>query len=138
MKARDHSGEERTLLFYDRACPVCRREISLLKRWDDDERLCAVDLDEAEPRARRYGLSRDDLERRLHAILPDGSAVSGMEAVRAAYRAVGRGWMAAPSGWPLLRPVFDAAYRGFARHRKQIGRLLEPRLNHSNHGRIRP
>jgi predicted DCC family thiol-disulfide oxidoreductase YuxK len=43
--------------------------------------------------------------------------------------------MAAPSGWPVLRPVFDAAYRWFARHRKQIGRILDRRQNLSRTGR---
>jgi predicted DCC family thiol-disulfide oxidoreductase YuxK len=114
-----------TLLFYDRNCPVCRREIALLTRWDRQGALRAVDIEEGASCAARHGLSKEALDARLHAVLPDGSAVSGMAAVRAAYRAVGKGWMAAPSGWPVARPFFDAAYRWFARHRKQIGRMLD-------------
>jgi len=40
-----------------------------------------------------------------------------MEVFRRAYGAVGLGWLLAPSRWPLLGRLFDAAYRWFARNR---------------------
>ncbi len=40
-----------------------------------------------------------------------------MEVFRRAYGAVGLGWLPAPSRWPGLRQLFDAAYRVFARNR---------------------
>jgi predicted DCC family thiol-disulfide oxidoreductase YuxK len=54
---------------------------------------------------------------RIHAALPDGRVVEGMAVFRRAYGAVGLGWLLAPSRWPGLRRVFDAAYRVFARNR---------------------
>jgi predicted DCC family thiol-disulfide oxidoreductase YuxK len=47
-----------------------------------------------------------------------------VETFRQAYRAVGLGWVLAPTGWPLLRPAFDALYRIFARHRVRMGRVF--------------
>lgn len=53
----------------------------------------------------------------MHAFTGDGRVVRGMEVFRLAYRAVGWGWVWAPTGWPILRPIFDALYRVFARNR---------------------
>ena len=48
----------------------------------------------------------------------------GRAVVRQAYRAVGLGWILAPTGWPVLRPVFDWLYLGFARYRVRLGRAF--------------
>jgi predicted DCC family thiol-disulfide oxidoreductase YuxK len=53
----------------------------------------------------------------IHGVKPDGSLVTGMEVFRRAYAAVGWGWLWSPTGWPVLKPVFDAAYRWFAKRR---------------------
>jgi len=39
---------------------------------------------------------------------------------RRAYAAVGFGWLVAPTRWPLVRPLADAAYRWFARNRLRL------------------
>ena len=41
----------------------------------------------------------------------------------------GLGWLVAPTGWPLLRPLFDRLYGGFARHRIGLGRLFGRRCD---------
>jgi predicted DCC family thiol-disulfide oxidoreductase YuxK len=53
-------------------------------------------------------------------VLPDGTLVEGVEVFRRAYAAVGLGWLVAPTRWPLLRPLADAAYRWFARNRLRL------------------
>ena len=67
-----------------------------------------------------YGLDQPSVMDRMHGVLPDGSVVEGMEAFRRAYAAVGLGWLLAPTGWPGLRWLFDAAYRLFARNRMRL------------------
>lgn len=57
----------------------------------------------------------------IHGVYPDGRLVKGATAFRAAYRAVGLGWLLAPTGWPLLKPLFDRLYALFARHRLRLG-----------------
>ena len=74
----------------------------------------------------RYGVTHDDVMGSIHGVTEEGSLVRGMEVFRRAYRAVGWGWVLAPTGWPLLRPLFDSLYRVFARNRlRMTGRGCE-------------
>ncbi len=60
----------------------------------------------------------------IHGVFPDGRIVRKVEAFRQAYRAVGLGWLLAPTGWPVLRWVFDGLYALFARYRVSVGRIF--------------
>ena len=110
-------------LLYDHACPFCRREALWLKRRDRNDALVLQDISSNEFDASRYGLTQEIVDGTIHALLPDGRVVTGMEVFRQIYAAVGLGWVMAPTGWPLLRPIFDAAYRLFARYRVRLGGL---------------
>ena len=117
---------ERFRLFYDGECPICRREAAWLKRRDRNgsleiEDIAALGFDSA-----RYGLNRDEITRVLHGVRADGAVIKGMEAVREAYRAVGLGWLLAPTRLPGLRFLSDLLYGCFARNRLALGRRLEP------------
>lgn len=114
--SRSGSAPEFTLL-YDGECPLCSREIRLLRRRDRRGRLDFVDIAAADFDAARYGTTRDALMARIHGVLPDGSLVRDVEVFRRAYAAVGLGWLVAPTRWPLLRSLFERAYRVFARNR---------------------
>jgi predicted DCC family thiol-disulfide oxidoreductase YuxK len=108
-------------VLYDGNCPLCLREVRMLKARDPQGRsagfedISAPGFDPA-----RYGRSHPELMARIHGVLPDGRLVEGMEVFRRVYAAVGLGWLLAPTGWPLLRTVFDAAYRWFARNRLRL------------------
>lgn len=105
-------------LLYDGDCPLCAREVSLLRRLDRGRgRLALEDIAAGSFDPGRYGLDAEAVMARIHGVRPDGRVVEGMEAFRRAYAAVGLGWLFAPTRWPLLRPLFDAAYRLFARNR---------------------
>ena len=108
-------------VLYDGECPLCAREVEMLRRRDPEGRAARFE-DIAAPGfdAARYGQTRADLMARIHGVLPDGTLVEGVEVFRRVYAAVGLGWLVAPTGWPLLRPVFDAAYRWFARNRLRL------------------
>ena len=105
-------------VLYDGDCPLCAREIATLRRLDrgrgriDFEDIAATGFD-----ATRYGVDRAELMARIHGVLPDGTRIEGVEVFRRLYGAVGLGWLVAPTRWPLFRPIFDAAYRAFARNR---------------------
>ncbi|MHC4994440.1 MAG: thiol-disulfide oxidoreductase DCC family protein, partial [Planctomycetota bacterium] len=109
-------GWELKILF-DGQCPMCRREIAWLRRRDTFGRLRFVDIADPAFDATRFGLDLASVHAVLHGVLPDGRVVKGMEVIRRAYRAVGWGWMWAPTGWPVLRGVFDAVYAVWARRR---------------------
>ncbi len=114
-------------VFFDGQCPLCRREIDFLRRRDGDrariafEDITAIDFDPA-----RHGIAGADLSGRIHGLLPDGRVIDGVEVFRRLYDAVGLGWLLAPTRWPLLRPLADAAYRWFARHRLRLTGRARP------------
>lgn len=110
-------------LLYDGACPVCRREILWLSRRRPDA-IEPVDTSAPGFYAADFGLETQQVDTALYGIRPDGGVTVGMDSLREAYRLGGLGWMVAWTDWWPARPVFDALYRGFARNRMRIGRLL--------------
>jgi len=108
-------------VFVDADCPLCAREAALWRRLDRGRgRLVLEDVSAPDFDASRYARTRDEFMAEIHAQRPDGSLVTGMEVFRRAYAAVGLGWLLAPTGWPLPRPLFDAGYRWFARNRLRL------------------
>jgi predicted DCC family thiol-disulfide oxidoreductase YuxK len=112
--------------FHDGACPLCSREVAWLRRRDHDGRIEFIDISAPDFEASTWGRSQADLEGSLHVRLADGRFVDGVESFRQLYSAVGLGWLLAPTRWPVLRSLFDALYRGFARVRPLLpGRRRE-------------
>jgi predicted DCC family thiol-disulfide oxidoreductase YuxK len=108
-------------VFYDGECPLCAREIRMLERLDRGRgRIAFADIAGPGFDAGRYGLTPRDVMDRIHAALPDGRIIEGVEVFRRAYAAVGLGWLLAPTRWPGLRGLSDAAYRLFARNRLRL------------------
>ena len=111
-------------LLYDSLCPICRREVAWLQRRDRHHRLATIDIAAPGFDAAALGLTAEGVVARLHGIDAAGKVVEGMAAMRGAWRAVGLGWLIAPTGWPVLRWLFDGAYLVFARYRVPLGRLF--------------
>lgn len=90
-------------IWHDGDCPLCRREIALMRRLDRRGAIRFVDAtgDAACP------IDRADLLRRFHAC-EDGELLSGAAAFAAMWRAI-----------PLLRPL------GLAARRPRVLALLE-------------
>jgi predicted DCC family thiol-disulfide oxidoreductase YuxK len=108
-------------LFYDGQCPLCQREAATMRRLDKGRgRLELVDYRQPGFDPGEYGLTLDQIDARIHAVTPDGRILTGMDVFRHAYRRLGLGWLIAPTGWPLLRPIFDTLYRWFARNRHRL------------------
>ena len=124
---RDESTDHWQIrLLYDGACPFCRREMHWLKRRDRRGAILLEDISAPDFDPGRYGLTRETVDGKIHALLPDGTMVTGMEVFRRLYASVGLGWLLAPTGWPLLRPISDAGYRLFARYRHRLAGRDEP------------
>lgn len=115
-------------LLYDGACPVCNLEMDNLKARNTAGLLKFVDISVPFFDPTPYGASLQDMNGLIHAMRPDGSLVIGVEVFRLAYGAVGLGHLAAPTGWPLLKPAFDAAYKVFARNRYGVSAVCMPLL----------
>jgi predicted DCC family thiol-disulfide oxidoreductase YuxK len=112
---------ELTLLF-DGGCPLCLREVGILRRRDGGQgRLAFVDVDDPAYDPARYGgITYADAMGRMHALRADGEVIQDVEVFRQSYGLVGLGWLYAPTRWPLLRPLVDALYGLWARWRLAI------------------
>jgi predicted DCC family thiol-disulfide oxidoreductase YuxK len=111
-------------LLYDGACPFCGREVAWLQRRDRSGNLAIEDISDPAFDPAKYGLTGEQVARVLHAILPGGRVLRGVDAVCAAYQAVGLGWVVAPVRWPVIHGVASVLYGAFARHRAGLGRLF--------------
>jgi len=110
-------------VWYDGACPLCIREIALMRKLDRREAIRFIDI--ARPDV-TCPLDRQLMLDRFHA-KEDGRLLSGAAAFAAMWRAI-----------PLLRPlgllarfpgvlaVLEALYQQFLRVRPHIQKRLKP------------
>src|SRR5215218_5555139 len=101
------SGDHDIEVFFDGGCPLCRREINLLRRRDRHRRICFTDIDADAFDPAAVGKTRDDLMAEIHGRLPDGSVITGVEVFRRLYSAVGFRWLVAPTRLPGISWFFD-------------------------------
>lgn len=120
----EYHGKIEFTLLYDGLCPICTREVSWLFYKNKHGRLGFEDISRRDFNPARYGKTLAELMAEIHGVYPDGRLVKGMGVFRAAYRAIGLGWLLAPTGWPLLKPLFDGLYRLFAKYRPRLFRRL--------------
>ena len=109
-------------VFFDGDCPLCVKEIRLLRALDRKRgRILFTDIAAADFDAKAAtGLTQDDLMAEIYGRLPSGELVTGMEVFRQLYGAVGFGFLFAPTSWPVLKPAFDSLYSMFARNRLKL------------------
>lgn len=104
-------------VFYDGDCPLCVREINMLRWLDRRRRIQFTDIADAEFEPSRYGKSMATLMAEIHGRLPDGEWITGVEVFRQLYDAVGCGLGVKLSRLPGVRQGLDAGYRVFAKYR---------------------
>jgi predicted DCC family thiol-disulfide oxidoreductase YuxK len=107
-------------VFFDGDCPLCRREIDALKRWDRRSKIRFTDIAAAGFQAEAVGKSHDELMARIHGRLPDGTWLQGVEVFRRLYAAVGWGPLVFLSRLPLIAQMLDLSYALFARYRLRL------------------
>lgn len=122
-------GRAKVTVWFDGGCPLCRREIGLLRRLDRRAAIDFIDVSSEDGGGDSCPIDRADLLARFHAreehVDGGGRVVSGAEAFAAMWRAI-----------PLLRPlglmarnrhvlaVFERIYRLFLRARPRIQRFV--------------
>lgn len=111
-------------LYFDNACPFCRREMARLAQWDGAGRLAFVDIAQPGFDPAPLGATLAAMNRELHGRRADGAMLVGTDAILAAYTVAGRPWLVWPLRVRLLQPMLAAAYRSFARNRYRISRWL--------------
>ena len=117
LAAPDGQVAQRLIVYHDGACPLCAREIALMRRLDRAGRIQFIDA--ADPAA-SCPLDRAALLARFHAV-EDGVMLSGAAAFAAMWRAIP---VLRPLGlaarWPLVERALEAAYRFFLRYRPRL------------------
>jgi predicted DCC family thiol-disulfide oxidoreductase YuxK len=112
-------------VWYDGACPLCIREIALMRRLDTRRAIHFVDV---APETTACPLDRQLLLARFHAQEADGPVLSGAAAFAAMWRTI-----------PMLRPLglvarngvvlamLESLYRAFLKIRPRLQALAAPR-----------
>lgn len=106
-------------VWYNTKCPVCDAGISRQKRKLIDAvkagRIAFRDIN-LEPEALRgFGVTVEDVRKRLHATSPSGDLLTGADVAIAAWQATpGEGWLASLLGNRVALPVTRLAYDRFA------------------------
>lgn len=106
-------------VYFDGACPLCRREIGHYQRQSGAETIAWVDVSRCDASALGSGLDRADALARLHVRDAEGRLVSGAAAFAAIWAQLpAYGWLARLGTCrPILR-LMDLAYAGFLRVRR--------------------
>lgn len=107
-------------VFFDGGCPLCVREVGLLRRWDRLEKIKFTDIDAADFQPKDVGKTYDELMDQMHGRLPDGTLIRGVEVFRRLYSAVGLRWLVAVSRWPIISQALDLGYLIFAKNRLRL------------------
>lgn len=113
-------------LYFDGNCPLCAREIRVLRRYAAEDRLVFVDINNAEFDATALGFTVKQMQASLHACFADGQWVNGLDATLWSWRAAGLGIWATPLTWRALRPLLALGYRLFCRLRPHLAWLPHP------------
>lgn len=106
------SSDDRFEVFFDGGCPLCRREIDMIRKKDRDGRLRLTDI--SDPGFRSDVGSRDQLMRAIHGRGPGGEVRTGVDVFREIYSRLGWRRLVGFSRLPVIRGLLDWVYRGFA------------------------
>lgn len=98
-----------TRILYNERCPVCRAEIAHYRARAEAVQ-APLAFDDLNSALDGWSLTPDQAARRMHARLPDGRLVSGVEAFAALWDALpGFRWLGRMVRWPVIRPVAHLA-----------------------------
>ncbi len=110
------------MIYFDGLCPLCSREIALLQRRADPQRVEFIDIAAADFDAAQHGLDPLAVHRQMH-VRVDGQLYVGLDALIAMWDQVpGFRWLAAFHRFPLIYPLAKLGYRLFAWIRPKLPR----------------
>ena len=115
-------GMTKLIVWHDGACPMCRREIALMRRLDSRRAIDFVDV--MRTPVADCPIDPADMLARFHAT-EDGQLLSGAAAFAAMWRAIP---VLRPLGlaarWPWLLAMLEQTYLIFLRFRPRLQRIF--------------
>jgi predicted DCC family thiol-disulfide oxidoreductase YuxK len=109
-------SDDRFEVFFDGECPLCKREINLIRRKDNRHQLLLTDIS-SEGFGTPESLTRDQLMRSIHGKMPTGEYVVGVEVFRQIYQRLGYQRTVSLSQVPGVGFFLNAGYYAFAKLR---------------------
>ncbi len=114
------SDKQRIEVFFDGACPICSREMAMVRKLDRHHAISCTDIAARGFDANEHGLDAGAVNRQIHGRLSDGTLVTGVEVFRQIYSSLGfRRWVSW-SRRPWVAKFLDHFYAVFARNRRYI------------------
>lgn len=107
-------------VFFDGECPLCVREIEMLRRWDQRNRIIFTDISALEFAPSKIERDMKTLMAEIHGRLPNGELITGVEVFRRLYSAVGLASLVALTRLPVISHGLEFGYRVFARNRLRL------------------
>ena len=99
-------------VFFDGACPICRREIAFYQKRDGAEAIDWIDIAHETTDPVAPGLSRAEALGRFHVRTRAGEIISGAAAFAAVWRAFpALKWLGIIGAWPGIRHGLEVGYR---------------------------
>ena len=116
------STHDKTSVYYDGSCPICRTEIAFMRGRDRNDRIDFVDIAERPDRL-PAGIGPEEAMRRFHVREPDGTIRDGAAGFAAMWRELpGFRTLGRVVNRRGMLAVLDVAYAGFLKVRP----LLQP------------
>ena len=107
-------------VFFDGDCPLCKREIDMIRAFDRHGRVRFTDIAAPGFDPVSTGLTYDELMASIRGRMPSGEMVEGVEVFRQLYGAVGSGPVIPLTRVFGVRQLLDAGYQVFARNRLRL------------------
>lgn len=107
-------------VYFDGECPICRREIDLMKIFNRRNHLQFIDFSASSYLPAEPVLSPCDLGKVIHARWSDGTLITGVEVFREMWEAIGLRALARLARRPTINKLLVRAYAWFAKNRLRL------------------
>ena len=129
FSANRGNGQALVTVWWDSSCPLCTKEISLLKRLDKQNNIDFIDLFQSDnPYAMVNGcpVDKKELLSRFHALERGGSTVSGAAAFAALWRNIpALRWLGLIAQNERVLSLLEWLYIKFLKYRPMLQKLVK-------------
>ncbi|MCG8086585.1 MAG: DUF393 domain-containing protein [Candidatus Thiodiazotropha taylori] len=124
LPGKQAGRSQRLQVWYDSECPLCRREIDLLKRLDSKQSIHFIKIEECST----LPMEKQQLLERLHAQQHDGEIISGAQAFAAIWRKLpGLKVFGYVAKWKPAGDFLEWLHGKFLKHRPAMQQWLSRR-----------